>query len=60
MGKSHGCPKLAGGRRESPLGKAIRRPHRRGGVNGVSDWEVECLRSIMVEALLPDIIRIKL
>ena len=43
-----------------PKGKAIRRPDRRGGVNGVSDWKVECLRSIMVEALLPDIIRIKL
>ena len=26
----------------------------------MSDWEIESLRSIMVEALLPDIIRIKL
>ena len=43
-----------------PWGKAIRRPDRRGGVNGVLDWEIESLRSIMVEALLPDIIRIKL
>ena len=37
--------KGTGGRRCSPLGEAIRRPDRRGGINGVSDLQVSSPKS---------------